>query len=85
MNREKAGSWLDGHLDGEWEHTRLLNLEAHLAACSRGRGAVGEGVNFGSFLQVKLIVYQAPPGLKARIQEALREESGESAPGTQPG
>jgi hypothetical protein len=21
MNREKAGSWLDGHLDGEWEHT----------------------------------------------------------------
>jgi hypothetical protein len=21
MNREETGSWLDGHLDGEWEHT----------------------------------------------------------------
>jgi hypothetical protein len=85
INREETGSWLDGHLDGESEYTRLFNLEAHLGACSRGQGAAAEAVNFGSFLQVKIPVYQAPPRLKARIQEALREESGESAPGTQPG
>jgi hypothetical protein len=35
MNREETGSWLDGHLDGESEYTRLFNLEAHLGACSR--------------------------------------------------
>jgi predicted anti-sigma-YlaC factor YlaD len=82
MDCEETRSLLDGHLDGESEHTRHFNLEAHLAACSRGQDAAGEAVNFDSSLRVKIPVYQAPPALKATIQKALREESGESAPGT---
>ena len=53
------------------QHTRLFSLEAHLATCSRGQRAAGEAVNFGSFLRVKIPVYQAPPGLKARNSRSV--------------
>jgi anti-sigma factor RsiW len=58
------------------ELTRLLDMEAHLAACPTCKQAAEAAANFRFSVRMNMPVYKAPPELRATIRAALRRESG---------
>jgi anti-sigma factor RsiW len=76
MDCNETKRLLDAYVDGELELTRQLDMEAHLAACSRCKEAAEAAINFGFSVRVNMPAYKAPPELKGKIRAALRNESG---------
>jgi len=76
MNCDEATWLLDAYIDGELELTQHLDLEVHLAACTKCKNTAEAAINFGFWIRINMPVYNAPPKLKARIRAALRKESG---------
>ncbi len=75
MDCNETKRLLDAYLDDELELTRLLDLEAHLAACSGCNKATEAAINFRSSIRMSTPFYKAPPELKGKIRVALRKES----------
>jgi anti-sigma factor RsiW len=75
MDCNETERLLDAYIDDEVELTRLLELEAHLAACSACSAAAEAAINFRYLVRMNTPLYTAPPELKAKIRVALRKES----------
>ena len=76
MDCNETDRLLDAYIDGELELTRQLDLEAHLSACPICKKAAEAANNFRLLVRMNMLVYKAPPQLKATIRAALRKESG---------
>jgi anti-sigma factor RsiW len=75
MDCHETKRLLDAYTDDELELTRMLDVEAHLAACSACNKAAGAAINFRYSVRMNTPRYKAPPELKATIRMALRKES----------
>ena len=73
MDCNETNWLLDAYVDSELELTRQLDVEAHLAACSRCKKAAGAAISFRYLVCMNMPVYKAPPELKATIRAALRK------------
>jgi|ERR1700693_3947700 len=75
MDCNETKRLLDAYTDDELELTRMLHVEAHLAACSACNKAAEAAINFRYSVRMNTPLYKAPPKLKAKIRVALRKES----------
>jgi anti-sigma factor RsiW len=75
MDCNETKRLLDAYTDDELELTRMLDVEAHLAACSACNKAAEAAINFRYSVRMNTPLYKAPPKLKAKIRVALRKES----------
>src|SRR5271166_4781522 len=80
MDCNETRRLLDAYVDDELELTRLLDLEAHLAACSACHKAAKAAINFRYSIRMNTQLYKPPPELEAKIRVALRKESKSGIP-----
>ena len=81
MNCEEATKLMDGYLDGELDPITNQAIEQHLRECAACAQVYKTQGSFVGAIGNAAPYYKAPPGLRERIQTALREETGErSAP-----
>ena len=67
MDCHETTRLLDAYVDDELELTRLLDLEAHLAACSDCNKAAEAAINFRYSVRMNTPLYKAPPELTKHL------------------
>jgi anti-sigma factor RsiW len=75
MDCNETKRMLDAYVDDELELSRLLDMEAHLAACSACNKAAEATIYCRYSVRMNTPLYKAPPELKGKIRAALRKES----------
>jgi anti-sigma factor RsiW len=66
---------IHGHVDGELDLVRSLEVEQHLRECAACSQAAQGLQSLGDSLRAQSMYYRAGPRLKSRIQRALRQEA----------
>ena len=77
MNCDQIKSLMDGYVDGELDALTNQQIELHLRDCDRCRQMYETQRNLVQTVAATAPYYTAPPGLRATIQNSLRE----TAPG----
>jgi anti-sigma factor RsiW len=77
MNCEEATKLMDGYLDGELDPITSQTIEQHLRECDKCDQAYKAHALLIRSISDKTPCYQAPAGLRERIQSSLREEIAE--------
>jgi len=68
------------YLDDELRDQELAAFEAHVAACAACRAAVDQERRFLDDVHTARPLYSAPPELRSRVENILRDMPGHSAP-----
>ncbi len=71
MNCEEAGLLLNALIDGELDAGHARDIEAHLAGCQRCSALLVHARTMRQALSAPALRYEAPAGLRARIDRAL--------------
>ena len=76
MTHDEMQMQVDAYLDGELAPPEAHELEAHLEVCPECSGLRDARVALSAAIQREMPALQAPPALKARVQDAVRSAAG---------
>jgi anti-sigma factor RsiW len=65
---------IEVYIDGELELSRVLEVEAHVAACPTCKSVVEAAIEFRNSVRMDWPRHNAPPELRGKIRAALRRE-----------
>lgn len=78
MNCQDTRDLLHGYLDGELDLVRHLEIERHLSECAACSELYGGQRELRAAIRGRSPYIRAPEGLRERVQQAARQEAGET-------